>query len=144
MLRVCVALAKDLARDGEGATALIEALVRGAKDNADARRAARAIVSSPLVKSMVTGRDPNLGRVLMAIGRSGAEVVPDSTSVWIGQHQAFAHGAPTELDLAQVSAAMNSELVRIEVDLGLGSAQAVAWGCNLTEQYVRINADYTT
>ncbi len=141
---VSIALAKDLARDGEGATAMLEAVVRGACNLADARLAARAVVSSPLVKSMVTGRDPNLGRVLMAIGKSGAEVTPELTSIWIGPHQAFARGTPTELDLETVSAAMDSDTVRIEVDLGLGHAQAVAWGCNLTEEYVRINADYTT
>ncbi len=144
MLQVATALAKELARDGEGATALLEAEVRGAKTLQDARLAARAIVSSQLVKSMVTGRDPNLGRVLMAIGKSGADVDPERASVWIGEHQAFANGAPTELELSKVSAAMEGESVRIQVDLGLGGESAVAWGCNLTEQYVRINADYTT
>lgn len=144
MREVSIALAKALARDGEGATAMIEATVRGAKTLEDARRAARTVVSSPLIKSMVTGRDPNLGRVLMALGRSGAELDIDRASVWIGEHQAFASGAPTALPHDLISAEMESETVRLTADLGVGSGAAVAWGCNLTEDYVRINADYTT
>jgi glutamate N-acetyltransferase/amino-acid N-acetyltransferase len=93
---------------------------------------------------MITGRDPNLGRVLMAIGRSGADVDVTRTSVRIGEHLAFERGAPTTLDLAIISQAMASDCVTLSVDLGLGSDKATAWGCNLTEEYVRINAHYTT
>lgn len=141
---VSIALAKDLARDGEGATSMIEATVRGARNLEEARLAARTVVSSPLIKSMVTGRDPNLGRVLMALGRSGAELDLDRASVWIGEHQAFARGAPTELNHELIRREMAAETVRLTADLGVGTAEAVAWGCNLTEDYVRINADYTT
>lgn len=144
LLRVAVELTRDLARDGEGASTLIEAEVRGAQSLVDARRAARAVVSSPLIKSMITGRDANLGRVLMALGRSGAELDVERTSVWIGEHLAFSRGAPTELDLEVISRAMEGDTVRLVADLGLGSHSAMAWGCNLTEDYVRINADYTT
>lgn len=144
LLRVAVELTRDLARDGEGASTLIEAEVRGAHSLVDARRAARAVVSSPLIKSMITGRDANLGRVLMALGRSGAELDVERTSVWIGEHLAFSRGAPTELDLEVISRAMEGDTVRLVADLGLGSHSATAWGCNLTEDYVRINADYTT
>jgi glutamate N-acetyltransferase/amino-acid N-acetyltransferase len=141
---VAIALARDLARDGEGARTLIEARVRGARTLDDARKAARTIVSSPLVKSMVTGRDPNLGRVMMAIGRSGADVDVDRTSIWIGNECAFERGAPTAVPYDVIRAALDAREVVIAVDLGLGDASAVGWGCDLTEEYVRINASYTT
>ncbi len=138
-------LARAVARDGEGARALIEAVAEGAANVEDARRAARTIVASPLVKTMVVGRDPNWGRVMMAAGRSGAKVDQRRASVWIGEHRVLDAGTPTAVDLALVSKAMDSEEVRIRVDLGVGgAATATAWGCDLTEEYVRINADYTT
>jgi glutamate N-acetyltransferase / amino-acid N-acetyltransferase len=141
---VAIELGKDLARDGEGARTLIEVLVTGARTLQDARIAARTVVSSPLVKTMITGRDPNLGRVMMALGRSGAEVDVARTSVWIGEQCAFDRGAPTPLDYAAISKAMDAPEVYLRADLGLGTHQATAWGCDLTEDYVRINADYTT
>ena len=141
---VSIALARDLARDGEGARTLIEVQVEGAASLDDARRAARTVTSSPLVKTMVAGRDANLGRVMMAIGRSGAQIEVDRTSVWIGEHCAFERGAPTAVEYETMSTAMDAEEVLIRVDLGLGSHAATAWGCDLTEDYVRINADYTT
>ncbi|HEY2735743.1 MAG TPA: bifunctional glutamate N-acetyltransferase/amino-acid acetyltransferase ArgJ [Polyangiales bacterium] len=139
-----IELARDLARDGEGARTLIEMRIEGARTREDARIAARTVVSSPLVKTMITGRDPNLGRVMMALGRSGADVEVDRTSVWIGGECAFERGAPTSLDYAEISKAMDSAEVKLRADLGLGSESATAWGCDLTEDYVRINADYTT
>ncbi len=144
MLQVSTALAKDLARDGEGATAMIEVNVRGAASLADARKAARTISSSPLIKTMVTGHDPNLGRVLMALGRSGAELALDKLCVWIGEHQAFEQGVPTTLPLEVISEQMKGETVVLSADLGMGDHAATAWGCNLTKEYVSINADYTT
>jgi glutamate N-acetyltransferase/amino-acid N-acetyltransferase len=137
-------LARDLARDGEGAKTLIEMQVDGARSRDDARRAARTVVSSPLVKTMVTGRDPNLGRVMMALGRSGADVDVDRISIWIGGQCAFERGVPTGLDLAVISKAMNVPEVKLRADLGLGRESATAWGCDLTAGYVSINADYTT
>jgi glutamate N-acetyltransferase/amino-acid N-acetyltransferase len=141
---LAIALARDLAADGEGARTLIEVTVEGAATHDDARKAARTITASPLVKTMVTGRDANLGRVLMAVGRSGARVEVERTSVWIGEHCAFERGVPTEVDYSVISNAMNADEVKIRVDLGLGTERATAWGCDLTEDYVRINADYTT
>jgi glutamate N-acetyltransferase/amino-acid N-acetyltransferase len=141
---VAQSLAKDLARDGEGARTLIEVRVEGAASIDDARRAARTVASSPLVKTMVTGRDANLGRVLMAVGRSGAEVDVTRTSVSIGEHTAFERGVPTSVSYETISKALDRPEVVILVDLGLGSAAATAWGCDLTEDYVRINASYTT
>jgi glutamate N-acetyltransferase / amino-acid N-acetyltransferase len=138
-------LTRELARDGEGARTLIEATAVGAASVEDARRAARTIVSSPLVKTMVVGRDPNWGRVMMAAGRSGARVDQDRASVWIGEHRVLDCGTPTPIDLSLVSRAMAEPELSIRIDLGAGgSAEATAWGCDLTEEYVRINADYTT
>jgi glutamate N-acetyltransferase/amino-acid N-acetyltransferase len=141
---VCIELAQDLARDGEGAKTLIEVEVRGATTLRDARLAAKTVVGSPLVKTMITGRDPNLGRVLMALGRSGAELVLERLSVWINQHLAFEQGQATALEYGRISQEMDAERVRLVADLGLGEHSATAWGCDLTEDYVRINADYTT
>jgi glutamate N-acetyltransferase/amino-acid N-acetyltransferase len=139
-----IELARDLARDGEGARTMIEVAIEGAVSESDARNAARTIVSSPLVKTMVTGRDPNLGRVLAALGRSGAQIDPSKASVYIESLCAFENGAPSAVDYKELSAAMNKPEVHIKVTLGLGSASARAFGCDLTEEYVRINADYTT
>ncbi len=144
LLALCTRLAKELARDGEGARALVEVEVRGARALHDARLAARTVVSSPLVKAMVAGKDPNLGRVLMALGRSGEDLDLGRLRVWLGDHLAFDRGEPTDLELATISDQMAHETVRLTVDLGLGTHQATAWGCDLTEEYVRINADYTT
>ncbi len=141
---LAIALARDLARDGEGARTLIEVTVEGAATREDARKAARTVTSSPLVKTMVTGRDANLGRVLMAVGRSGARVEVERASVWIGPYCAFERGVPTDVDYAVLSKAMDAEEVKIRVELGLGEERATAWGCDLTEDYIRINADYTT
>jgi glutamate N-acetyltransferase / amino-acid N-acetyltransferase len=142
---VAIELARDLARDGEGARTLIEVRACGAGSLDDARRAARTVASSPLVKTMVTGRDANLGRVLAAVGRSGAALDTSRMAVWIGDHCAFEHGMPSSVDYAVLSQAMDAPEVVIRVDLGLGGGdEAVAWGCDLTEGYVRINADYTT
>ncbi|MDA1002168.1 MAG: bifunctional glutamate N-acetyltransferase/amino-acid acetyltransferase ArgJ [Chloroflexi bacterium] len=138
-------LARAIARDGEGARALIEVIAQGAASVEDARRAARTVASSPLVKTMVVGRDPNWGRVMMAAGRSGARVDQRKASVWIGDHCVLERGTPTAVSLALVSQAMADEEVRIRVDVGMdGTSTATAWGCDLTEEYVRINADYTT
>ena len=141
---VSVDLARQLARDGEGANTLITVVVEGAASAGDARLCARTISSSPLVKTMVTGRDPNWGRVLMAAGRSGASIDLASASVWIGEHVAFDRGAPAATSEAEISAAMDTEEVAIRIDLACGEATATAWGCDLTAEYVSINADYTT
>ncbi|MXZ46414.1 MAG: bifunctional glutamate N-acetyltransferase/amino-acid acetyltransferase ArgJ [Chloroflexi bacterium] len=141
---VSVTLARQLARDGEGANTLIEVVVEGAASAEDARLCARTISSSPLVKTMVTGRDPNWGRVLMAAGRSGAALDLAAASVWIGEHIAFERGAPASTSEAAISAAMDTEEVAIRIDLASGDATATAWGCDLTAEYVSINADYTT
>ena len=137
-------LTRELARDGEGANTLIETVVEGAATDEDARMTARTVVSSPLIKTMVTGRDPNWGRVMMAIGRSGAHVEQEKVSVWVGPHCVLESGTPTAVDLEAVSQAMDADEVLLRIDLALGEASATAWGCDLTTDYVHINADYTT
>jgi glutamate N-acetyltransferase/amino-acid N-acetyltransferase len=140
---VCLALAKMLARDGEGAEKLIEVRVEGAATQKDARLAARTVTASPLVKSAVHGNDPNWGRVLMAVGRSGAHINVDRASAWLGDIRVF-HGVPVAFDERAASRYLRNEEVLIRVDLGAGGESATAWGCDLTPEYVHINSDYTT
>src|SRR5690606_8420666 len=140
---VCIELAKKVARDGEGATKLVTVRVTGARDEAEARAAARTVAGSNLTKAAVHGADPNWGRILAAVGRSGA--VCDLASVRVTM-QGFDlyRGAPLAFEEKDVSAALRSDEVTIEVDMAAGSAQGEAWGCDLSADYVRINADYTT
>jgi len=148
---VLTELGKMIAADGEGATRLIEAKVTGALSDEDARIAAKAIVRSPLVKSAVFGKDPNWGRVTAAVGYSGAEVDQHKLSL------AFSDGknmielvsrgkvqGTSESALSLLGEIMGGSKVYIIVDLGLGESSATAWGCDLTYDYVRINAEYTT
>lgn len=141
---VCIQLARMVARDGEGATRLIEVVVRAAPSPADARAVARAIVSSNLVKAAVYGCDPNWGRIMMAIGNAGVAIDPGLVHVSIGEHQVAEAGAAIPFDAEKVRDAMAREEVRIGVDLHQGPGEGCAWGCDLTEGYVKINAEYTT
>ncbi|MCL4534964.1 MAG: bifunctional glutamate N-acetyltransferase/amino-acid acetyltransferase ArgJ [Bacteroidetes bacterium] len=136
--------ARAIARDGEGATKLIEARVEGAGTLQDARLAARAIVSSNLTKAAIYGNDPNWGRILCAVGYSGAEVDPDVVDVIVEGIPLMRAGLPLPFDKRAASDALRTEEVHILVDLHRGDASATAWGCDLTEEYVRFNAEYTT
>jgi glutamate N-acetyltransferase/amino-acid N-acetyltransferase len=134
-----------LARDGEGATKMIESHVLGAASDRDARRAARAIVQSPLVKSAMYGADPNWGRIACALGYSGARVNPSVLDISIEKHLLMQAGNPVSFDKEAVSEAIKaSDHVHILTHLHVGDATARAWGCDLTEEYVHINAEYTT
>jgi glutamate N-acetyltransferase/amino-acid N-acetyltransferase len=145
---VCTTLARMIAKDGEGATKLIEVRVTGAADDDDAAVAARAVVASPLVKSAIFGRDPNWGRVVAALGYSGAEIEQDRISLTFASD----HSSVMLVDKGRVvstsedtlNGIMGSKEVIISADLGLGSGCATAWGCDLSYEYVRINAVYTT
>jgi glutamate N-acetyltransferase/amino-acid N-acetyltransferase len=151
-------LARAIARDGEGATCLIEVRVEGAADEAGARAIARTICGSSLVKCAVHGRDPNWGRIVAAAGRAGVAFDPQAVALWLGGHQLMAAGQPLTFDRAAASAYLREraagtylggvgpggDTVLIRLAVGAGSAQGVAWGCDLSDQYVRINADYTT
>jgi len=145
---VCTALARMIARDGEGATRLIEARVTGAASESDAVLAAKAVITSPLVKSAIFGRDPNWGRVVAAVGYSGAEMEPERVSLTFASN----HSSVMLVEKGRIVSTledtlkeiMGSKEVIIMVDLGVGSGCATAWGCDLSYDYVRINAEYTT
>ena len=137
-------LAKAIARDGEGATCLIEVQVEGALDEPSAQRVARTIAGSSLVKTAVHGRDPNWGRIVAAAGRSRVAFDPEAVALWIGPHQLMQSGQPLSFDPEAASRVLRSETVQIRIQLGDGPGNGLAWGCDLSDQYVRINADYTT
>jgi glutamate N-acetyltransferase / amino-acid N-acetyltransferase len=144
---VCRRLAVQIARDGEGATRLLEVTVRGAAGEEEAEAVAKTVISSPLVKTAIYGEDPNWGRVVAAAGRAGAEFDPYAISLWIGQGS---ERTPLVLkgeivaDLARAKAAMHGDVVAFDLDLSAGEGEATAWGCDLTERYVEINGKYTT
>ncbi|MBD2424026.1 bifunctional glutamate N-acetyltransferase/amino-acid acetyltransferase ArgJ [Cyanobium sp. FACHB-13342] len=146
-------LAKAIARDGEGATCLLEVRVEGAVDDAGARAIARTVCGSSLVKCAVHGRDPNWGRIVAAAGRAGVPFDPEAVALWLGEHQLMAAGQPLTFDRAAASgylrqraagAYLQDDTVQIRLRLGDGPGCGLAWGCDLSDQYVRINADYTT
>ena len=138
-------LTKQIAADGEGATKVIRVEVKGARDFAQARRVGKAIVNSPLVKTAVHGCDPNWGRVAMAIGKcwDEADILPAKTSISFGSAQVYP-GTSDDQVLSYVANIMAEKEVPIAVNLGIGLGEAVVFGCDLTEEYIRINADYTT
>jgi len=142
--QVCTYLARSIAADGEGATRLIEVTVDGAKSPADARIAARTIVGSPLVKSAVHGRDPNWGRIIAALGRSGAEFNPKKVDLYLANMQLMSAGEPVPFNKKTASAVMGKDEVKVRVALNGGKHSATAWGCDLSAEYVAINSEYTT
>jgi glutamate N-acetyltransferase/amino-acid N-acetyltransferase len=144
---VCASLARQIARDGEGATRLIELRVTGARDEAQAHRVGDAIACSPLVKTAIHGNDPNWGRILAAAGRSGEPIDADRVRLWFGDGDAVQlldRGLPLAFDPARASSLLAQDPAHVRLDLGLGQASATLWTCDLSADYVRINADYTT
>ncbi|MBV9578575.1 MAG: bifunctional ornithine acetyltransferase/N-acetylglutamate synthase, partial [Chloroflexi bacterium] len=141
---VCTDLARKMAADGEGAGKLIQVDVTGAASEADARKVARAVVGSNLLKAAVHGEDPNWGRVFMAVGNSGAHVDPHRAALWIGSLQIARDGVTTHANADEARAQMHGDEVTMRVDLGLGTGTARAWGCDLTEAYVVENSAYST
>lgn len=149
---LCLGLSRMLAQDGEGATKLIEAVVKGARNMEDARKAAKAITTSPLVKSAFFGGDPNWGRVAAAAGYSGAEIDEKTMSISLESPQqkvdivkngtVKAFEGSDELEIAEEI--MQGKEIKITIDLALGEGEAVAYGCDLTYDYVRINSEYST
>ena len=142
--KVCIYLAKAIARDGEGASKLIEVTVSGAASVAEARLAARTVVTSPLVKTAVYGNDPNWGRIVAAVGRSGAGVIGSELDLYVGNICLVKAGYPLPFDKEKVVAVLSSSEVLVSVRLNQGTAKATAWGCDLSEAYVTINSRYTT
>lgn len=142
---VCARLAYEIAADGEGATRVLEITVRGARSAVDAHSAARAIGVSPLVKTAVHGGDPNWGRIVQALGATEVDFKPEKVRIWIGGILVFARSAPSpRLNEAQLARAMTRKCVPILVDLGAGRAQDRVLTCDLSREYVSINADYHT
>jgi glutamate N-acetyltransferase/amino-acid N-acetyltransferase len=139
----CIRMTEMLARDGEGAMHLVRATVRGAASEGDARRVAKSLVNSPLIKTMVHGADPNVGRVLMAVGKVfEVDVQPARTDAWINGHAVVKGGERLDFDEAAVRTALGREVVDLEVALGSGDARATAYGCDLTNGYIEENAAY--
>ena len=142
--QVCLYLAKCIAGDGEGASRLIEVTVSGAPSEAEARLAARTVVSSSLVKAAVHGSDPNWGRIMAAVGRSGVEVVESKIDLYIAQVCLVKAGKPLPFSRQSLVRALSNNEVHVSLNLNLGSGIATAWGCDLSEEYVTINSQYTT
>jgi glutamate N-acetyltransferase/amino-acid N-acetyltransferase len=139
----CIRMTEILARDGEGATHLIRATVGGALNDAEARQVAKSLINSPLIKTMVHGADPNVGRILMAVGKcANVTIRPGATDAWINGHLVLKSGARLEFDESMVRAALGHETVDLEVALGVGTASAIAYGCDLTNGYIEENAAY--
>ncbi|MEO1339818.1 MAG: bifunctional ornithine acetyltransferase/N-acetylglutamate synthase [Cyanobacteria bacterium J06635_13] len=153
LTEVCQYLAKAIARDGEGATCLIEVQVSGAPNNQAAAQIAKTVAGSSLVKSAIFGRDPNWGRIAAAAGRAGVKFHQDELNIKLGEIDLMRNGQPQAFDRAAASNYLKQaaageyligDTVLIAVDIGLGSGKSTAWGCDLTYKYVEINAEYTT
>jgi len=141
---VCIELAKELVKDGEGAKTLVEVSVEGAKTKEEARKASRAIASSILVKAMVHGKDPNWGRIVMALGSTGIYVEEDKIDVFISDIHIVSEGIAIPYYKDAVVSAMADNEVHFKVNLNIGKYSANAWGCDLTEDYVIFNSAYST
>ena len=153
LVSVCQYLAKAIARDGEGATCLIEVQVEGAPEQKAARQVARTIAGSSLVKAAIFGRDPNWGRIAAAAGRAGVPFYQDQLRIQLGDFLLMENGQPLPFDregasnylkLAAAGAYLQEDTVLISVCIGNGAGTGVAWGCDLSYDYVKINAEYTT
>ena len=141
----CIDLAKKIPSDGEGATHLIEIIVSGAKTDAQADRIARTVANSALVKTAITGGDPNWGRIVSAAGYAGADIEADAISLKINGHQLFKKGQPVEFSAKKVSAAIADNFeTTIELEVGNGPGQSNHWTSDLTVDYVKFNSEYTT
>ena len=141
---LCIRLAKEIARDGEGATKLIEVRIEGANNLDEARLAARTIAASTLMKAAVFGNDPNWGRAIAALGRSGADFTENKLSLSINRIEMLKNGAPVPFVKDEAVKSMESTECEIYIHLGIGDESATAWTCDLTEEYVHINSAYTT
>ena len=142
--KVCEMLARQIVADGEGVTKVFEVRVTGAATADDAKRAARTITTSNLVKTAIHGADPNWGRIIAAAGRSGARVDDRKATIRIGDLEVFRKGTPMRFDPDAVRRIFSQKEIVISLELGLGAWDATAWGTDLSAEYVRINADYTT
>ena len=141
---VCTELAKELVRDGEGAQRLMEVVIEGAIDLPDARKAAREVAGSLLVKTMLHGRDPNWGRLVMALGKSEISVDESKLDIFISDIHIVHEGIAIPYYRDAVVSAMGNDEIKFRIALNIGSHSATAWGCDLTEEYVIFNSAYST
>lgn len=137
-------LAKMIAKDGEGATKLIEVQVVGALSDTEARLVAKKVVGSSLVKTAMFGEDPNWGRIICAVGYAGSQTDPEKIDMWIGDQQLLNHSQPQEFDELVMKETLEKEKICITVDLNIGEQSGKAWGCDLTYKYIEVNALYHT
>jgi glutamate N-acetyltransferase/amino-acid N-acetyltransferase len=147
--RVCIDLAQAIVRDGEGASKFVTLQVTGAREERDALKVAQVIATSPLVKTALAGGDPNWGRVLAASGRAGVKLDPNRLALWIGrgqdvEMQLVQDGTPLTYSEAKAIGVFTSPELTVQLDLGLGTASITIWTCDLTHDYVTINAEYRT
>lgn len=139
---ICIAMAKKIASDGEGATKLVAATVTGAGSVAEARLAAKAVIASSLVKTAIYGNDANWGRIACALGYSGADFDPAKVNIFIGDVQVAKDGMGLDFDEEKATAILKQQEVPLLIELNIGEGKATAWGCDLTYDYIKINADY--
>ena len=137
-------LAKMIAKDGEGASKLIEVNVKNAPNALDARMMAKSVVGSSLVKTAIFGEDPNWGRILAAVGYAGVDVPVDNIDIYLGDVPVMLKSSPVEFEAEEMQDVMHEDEITITVDLHAGEAQGKAWGCDLSYDYVKINALYRT
>jgi glutamate N-acetyltransferase/amino-acid N-acetyltransferase len=144
LTEICIDLAKEIARDGEGATKLVEVKVTGADSTVVAKKIGKSIINSPLVKTAIFGEDPNWGRIMSTIGNSADKVKTEAVSVSFADVSVFKDGAPTEDKRAELEEYLKSNEVLIQISLGDGPGASTVWGCDLSYDYVKINGEYTT
>lgn len=144
LMALLVDLAKEIARDGEGATRFIEITVRGARSSADAKKVAMSVAQSALVKTAIYGRDANWGRILCAVGYSGVSIDPSRVSLWLGDLHLVRNGEPHQIDEERAAAILAQPEISIVIDLGQGDSKATVWTSDLSHEYVSINAHYRT
>ncbi len=139
-----ISLTKDLARDGEGATKLVEVQITGAQNDEEAKVMAKSIINSPLVKTAIFGADPNWGRIISTIGNAEYSINVEKVSVSFGDIAVFSDGEPTDSNLEELANYLKGDEITISISLGNGQGKATGWGCDLSYDYVKINGEYTT
>jgi glutamate N-acetyltransferase/amino-acid N-acetyltransferase len=144
LFTVCSSLAEMIARDGEGATKLIKVRVSGAQDIEGAKKIARSIATSNLVKTAIFGEDANWGRIFCAAGYAGVHFAPEKVDIYLNDVQVAGSGSALPFDEGKAKAALAGDEVLITVALNQGAAEALAWTCDLTDNYIKINASYRT
>ncbi|MFN7094164.1 MAG: bifunctional ornithine acetyltransferase/N-acetylglutamate synthase, partial [Burkholderiales bacterium] len=144
LLKLCTILAKKIVEDGEGASKLIEVVVTGAKSDKQAKAVAKSVISSSLVKTAIFGNDANWGRIACAVGYADSQINPAKLKIALGDLVLFAAGVPSPFSEEEAYQILQQKEIKINIDLGLGAVTATAWGCDLSYDYVKINAAYRT